>query len=181
MTSAKSLLKSINKNFGTLPFCRRYLERAGESKYLLAVRSLTMGLFGIELTCSIGDMQLNHLVAQGIVQDYPPLCDVRGAMTAQFVGLGSAVDRALADGFVAGTHDSITSHAEGGGQPGRGLLGEGDAGVWPEGHRTVRRLCSGLPFGCCTGNWEDSLPKQVTLRVCVPWAAKSRNMPRSGM
>ncbi|KAI0699385.1 peptidase M24A methionine aminopeptidase [Cerioporus squamosus] len=63
LTSAKSLLKSINKNFGTLPWCRRYLERAGESKYLLA---------------------LNHLVSQGIVQDYPPLCDVRGSMTAQF-------------------------------------------------------------------------------------------------
>ncbi|KAF5385349.1 hypothetical protein D9615_001202 [Tricholomella constricta] len=64
LTSAKSLLSSINKNFGTLPFCRRYLDRAGESKYLLA---------------------LNHLVAQGIVQDYPPLCDQRGSMTAQFV------------------------------------------------------------------------------------------------
>jgi len=63
LTSAKSLLKSINKNFGTLPFCRRYLDRAGESKYLLA---------------------LNHLVAQGIVRDYPPLCDQRGSMTAQF-------------------------------------------------------------------------------------------------
>jgi len=63
LTSAKSLLKSINKNFGTLPFCRRYLDRVGESKYLLA---------------------LNHLVAQGIVQDYPPLCDQRGSMTAQF-------------------------------------------------------------------------------------------------
>jgi len=63
LTSAKSLLKSINKNFGTLPFCRRYLDRAGESKYLLA---------------------LNHLVTQGIVQDYPPLCDQRGSMTAQF-------------------------------------------------------------------------------------------------
>ncbi|KAA1467880.1 peptidase M24A, methionine aminopeptidase [Dentipellis sp. KUC8613] len=63
LQSAKSLLKSINKNFGTLPFCRRYLDRAGESKYLLA---------------------LNHLVAQGIVQDYPPLCDARGSMTAQF-------------------------------------------------------------------------------------------------
>lgn len=23
---------------------------------------------------------------QGIVQDYPPLCDIKGAMTAQFVG-----------------------------------------------------------------------------------------------
>lgn len=64
LTSAKSLLSSINKNFGTLPFCRRYLDRAGESKYLLA---------------------LNHLVQQGIVQDYPPLCDQRGSMTAQFV------------------------------------------------------------------------------------------------
>ncbi|KAF8971681.1 peptidase M24, structural domain-containing protein [Flammula alnicola] len=63
LTSAKSLLKSINKNFGTLPFCRRYLDRVGESKYLLA---------------------LNHLVQQGIVQDYPPLCDQRGSMTAQF-------------------------------------------------------------------------------------------------
>lgn len=63
LTTAKSLLKTINKNFGTLPFCRRYLDRIGESKYLLA---------------------LNHLVAQGVVQDYPPLCDQIGAMTAQF-------------------------------------------------------------------------------------------------
>ena len=37
LTSAKALLKTINKNFGTLPFCRRYLDRLGESKYLLAV------------------------------------------------------------------------------------------------------------------------------------------------
>ena len=64
LTSAKALLKSINKKFGTLPFCRRYLDRAGESKYLLA---------------------LNNLVTQGIVQDYPPLCDQQGSMTAQFV------------------------------------------------------------------------------------------------
>lgn len=63
LTSAKSLLKTINKNFGTLPFCRRYLDRLGESKYLLA---------------------LNHLVAQGIVHDYPPLCDQIGSKTAQF-------------------------------------------------------------------------------------------------
>ncbi|KZT27695.1 peptidase M24A, methionine aminopeptidase [Neolentinus lepideus HHB14362 ss-1] len=63
LTSAKSLLSTINKNFGTIPFCRRYLDRLGESKYLLA---------------------LNHLVSQGIVQSYPPLCDQRGSMTAQF-------------------------------------------------------------------------------------------------
>ncbi|KAI5982736.1 methionine aminopeptidase 2-like protein [Pisolithus albus] len=58
-----SLLRTITTNFGTLPFCRRYLDRIGESKYLLA---------------------LNHLVQQGIVQDYPPLCDAIGSMTAQF-------------------------------------------------------------------------------------------------
>ncbi|KAG2154559.1 methionine aminopeptidase 2-like protein [Suillus clintonianus] len=63
LTSAKSLLKSISSNFGTLPFCRRYLDRIGETKYLLA---------------------LNNLVQQGIVQDYPPLCDAKGSMTAQF-------------------------------------------------------------------------------------------------
>jgi methionyl aminopeptidase len=63
LTSAKTVLKSISKHFGTLPFCRRYLDRAGESKYLLG---------------------LNHLVGQGIVQDYPPLCDREGSMTAQF-------------------------------------------------------------------------------------------------
>jgi len=34
---AKALLKTIEKEFGTLPFCRRYLDRAGETKYLLAV------------------------------------------------------------------------------------------------------------------------------------------------
>jgi methionyl aminopeptidase len=63
LTTAKSLLRTINKSFGTLPFCRRYLDRIGETKYLLA---------------------LNHLVQQGIVQDYPPLCDQIGSMTAQF-------------------------------------------------------------------------------------------------
>ncbi|KAJ7193351.1 peptidase M24A, methionine aminopeptidase [Mycena pura] len=63
VTSAKSLLKTINKHFGTLPFCRRYLDRLGESKYL----------FG-----------LNHLVQQGIVNDYLPLYDQLGCKTAQF-------------------------------------------------------------------------------------------------
>ncbi|KIJ54286.1 hypothetical protein M422DRAFT_154305 [Sphaerobolus stellatus SS14] len=63
LISARNLLKSINKSFGTLPFCRRYLDRIGESKYLLA---------------------LNHLIQAGVVQDYPPLVDIPGSMTAQF-------------------------------------------------------------------------------------------------
>lgn len=63
LNSAKNLLNTIDKNFGTLPFCRRYLDRLGEDKYLLA---------------------LNNLVKSGIVQDYPPLVDVSGCYTAQF-------------------------------------------------------------------------------------------------
>ncbi|KAF8002838.1 hypothetical protein HF325_002083 [Metschnikowia pulcherrima] len=51
------------RNFGTLPWCRRYLERAGEDKYLLA---------------------LNQLVRAGVVEDYPPLVDTTGSYTAQY-------------------------------------------------------------------------------------------------
>ncbi|KAF2223489.1 methionine aminopeptidase 2 [Elsinoe ampelina] len=63
ISSAKTLLRSIDKNFGTLPFCRRYLERLGHEKYLLG---------------------LNNLVQSGIVADYPPLVDQKGSYTAQF-------------------------------------------------------------------------------------------------
>ncbi|KAK5697353.1 Methionine aminopeptidase 2 [Elasticomyces elasticus] len=63
VASAKKLLQSIDKNFGSLPFCRRYLDRLGHDKYLLG---------------------LNNLVQSGIVQDYPPLCDIKGSYTAQY-------------------------------------------------------------------------------------------------
>jgi len=63
LTSAKNILNVINKNFGTLPFCRRYLDRLGQDKYLLG---------------------LNNLVASGIVEAYPPLCDIKGSYTAQY-------------------------------------------------------------------------------------------------
>jgi methionyl aminopeptidase len=60
---SKQLLSTINKHFGTLPFCRRYLDRIGETKYLLALRNL----------CDLG-----------VVDPYPPLCDVKGSFTAQY-------------------------------------------------------------------------------------------------
>ncbi|KAF3933642.1 hypothetical protein ABW20_dc0102232 [Dactylellina cionopaga] len=63
LSSAKSLLNVINKNFGTLPFCRRYLDRLGQERYLLG---------------------LNSLVGSGIVESYPPLCDIKGSYTAQY-------------------------------------------------------------------------------------------------
>lgn len=61
--SAHGLLRTINKNFDSLPFCRRYLDRLGEKNYLLG---------------------LKHLVSLGVVQDYPPLVDIPEAMTAQY-------------------------------------------------------------------------------------------------
>ncbi|GAU14950.1 hypothetical protein TSUD_47440, partial [Trifolium subterraneum] len=60
---AKQLLATINKNFSTLAFCRRYLDRLGETKYLMA---------------------LKNLCDAGIVQPYPPLCDVKGSYVSQF-------------------------------------------------------------------------------------------------
>lgn len=60
---AKQLLATINKNFSTLAFCKRYLDRLGESKYLMA---------------------LKNLCDTGIVQPYPPLCDVKGSYVSQF-------------------------------------------------------------------------------------------------
>lgn len=60
---AKALLTTIDKSFGTLPFCNRWLDRLGESRYLLS---------------------LKQLCDAGVVTAYPPLCDVRGSYTAQF-------------------------------------------------------------------------------------------------
>lgn len=60
---AKQLLNVINKNFGTLAFCRRWLDRLDQTKYLMALRNLQDA---------------------GIVDAYPPLCDIKGCYTAQY-------------------------------------------------------------------------------------------------
>jgi methionyl aminopeptidase len=63
MSRSKHLLNVINQNFSTLAFCRRWLDRLGETKYLMALKNL----------CDVG-----------IVDPYPPLCDIKGCYTAQF-------------------------------------------------------------------------------------------------
>lgn len=63
LQSSKSLLNVINKHFGTLAFCRRWLDRVGCTKYQMALKDL----------CD-----------KGVVDPYPPLCDVKGSYTAQF-------------------------------------------------------------------------------------------------
>ncbi|KAF9373909.1 Methionine aminopeptidase 2 [Podila verticillata] len=63
LARGKTLFDTINREFGTLPFCRRYLDRLGEDKYLLALRSL---------------------VDSGHVNAHPPAVDVKGSFTAQY-------------------------------------------------------------------------------------------------
>lgn len=53
----------INKNFGTLAFCRRWVDRLGETRYLMALKDL----------CD-----------KDIVCPYPPLSDIKGCYTAQY-------------------------------------------------------------------------------------------------
>jgi len=60
---AKKLLGVIDKNFSSLAFCRRWLDFAGETRYLGA---------------------LKQLCDAGIVNPYPPLCDIKGSYTAQY-------------------------------------------------------------------------------------------------
>ena len=60
---ARALLHTVHRTFGTLAWCRRYLDRIGETKYLLALKCL---------------------VDNGVVESCPPLCDVRGSWTAQY-------------------------------------------------------------------------------------------------
>lgn len=87
LSSAKQLLNVINKNFGTLPFCRRYLDRLGQEKYLLGVSLRVCSGFkqsAIFPGFANKKMQLNNLVSNGIVEAYPPLCDKKGSYTAQY-------------------------------------------------------------------------------------------------
>ncbi|KAH9222472.1 methionine aminopeptidase 2-like protein [Leptodontidium sp. 2 PMI_412] len=63
LASAKSLLKTIDANFGTIVFNRRYLERLGVKSYHLGMR---------------------HLIDQGIIEQYGQLADITGSYTAQF-------------------------------------------------------------------------------------------------
>lgn len=60
---AKSLLKTIDDNFGTLVFSRRYLEHLGVKNYHLGMKSL---------------------LSEGIVDYYEPLIDIPGSYVAQF-------------------------------------------------------------------------------------------------
>jgi methionyl aminopeptidase len=91
VAKAKQLLGTINNNFGTLAFCRRYLDRIGETKYLMALKNLCD--VGIIQVCEVAPFPLKrrppilNMVTHGCLpclQPYPPLCDVRGSYVSQF-------------------------------------------------------------------------------------------------
>jgi len=63
MQRAKALLSHINKTYDTLAFCKRWLDRSGQTQYGAALKQL----------CDVG-----------LVTAYPPLCDVRGSYVAQY-------------------------------------------------------------------------------------------------
>lgn len=62
-SASKRLLKLINENFGTLAWCKRWVEDLGEKQYYLG---------------------LKELCDTGLVNPYPPLCDVSGSYVAQY-------------------------------------------------------------------------------------------------
>lgn len=65
--AAKSLLKVVEQNFGTLVFAKRYLERVDDLKN---ERNWHLGM--------------RTLVQAGVVERYAPLVDVEGSYIAQF-------------------------------------------------------------------------------------------------
>ena len=75
MPGSKRLLSHINRTFGTLAFCRRWLERDDGGSFTVhgnkGKRTRYLGA-------------LKNLCDVGIVQAYPPLVDVRGSYVAQY-------------------------------------------------------------------------------------------------
>lgn len=109
MQSSKRLLAHINKTFGTLAFCRRWLERddggsftvngndGKQEKYMGALKNLcdvvSSGLKNVCAICESIRIQsflisipfiCTALLFQGIIDPYPPLCDTKGCYTAQY-------------------------------------------------------------------------------------------------
>ena len=74
MPRAKKLLSHINKTFGTLAFCRRWLERDDGGS------TAVNGASGAKQEKYLG--ALKNLCDVGIIQPYPPLCDIKGSYVA---------------------------------------------------------------------------------------------------
>lgn len=108
---SRQLLAHLNKTFGTLPWCRRWIEREGalswpanapsnECPLLMAFLTLLTLLARAPLPPTDGGSTtingpegakqsrylgaLKQLVDAELVRAYPPLCDTRGSYVAQY-------------------------------------------------------------------------------------------------
>lgn len=75
LPKAKKLLSHINKTFGTLAFCKRWLERPDGGSSTINGSNGKQDQYGVAL---------KNLVDVGIVVPYPPLCDIKGSYVAQY-------------------------------------------------------------------------------------------------
>lgn len=84
MQNSKKLLTTINNSFGTLAFCKRWLDRLGATKYQMALTDLCSKgkWFSLHEISTIQNFHMYFFA--GIIEAYPPLCDVKGSYTAQF-------------------------------------------------------------------------------------------------
>jgi methionyl aminopeptidase len=78
--SANRLYKTIKEQFGSIVFCRRYLDRLGLDRYLAGV-SLQ---YPVDRNVHTDALKLNCLVSNGVLEAYEPLADIKGSYSAQF-------------------------------------------------------------------------------------------------
>ncbi|OWZ12309.1 Methionine aminopeptidase, partial [Phytophthora megakarya] len=72
---AKKLLDHITRTFGTLPWCRRWIEREDGGSATINPKGAKQGKYL---------MALKNLVDTGVITAYPPLMEIRGSYSAQY-------------------------------------------------------------------------------------------------
>mmetsp|Transcript_24926 Transcript_24926/g.22646 ORF Transcript_24926/g.22646 Transcript_24926/m.22646 type:complete len:137 (+) Transcript_24926:1-411(+) len=75
LPKSKKLLAHINKTFGTLAFCRRWLERPDGGSFTINGTNGKQELY-------LG--ALKNLCDVGIIDALPPLVDIKGSYVAQY-------------------------------------------------------------------------------------------------
>lgn len=75
MQNARKLLNHLNKTFGTLPFCPRWLVREDGGSFAVNGNNGQQKLY---------HGALRNLVDQGVVRAYAPLCDTKGSYVSQW-------------------------------------------------------------------------------------------------
>ena len=75
---ARKFFHLLKKEFGTLAFCRRWIDRLGETRYLGHLKVKYHSIIPVHSN------NFQQLCDSGWVDPYPPLCDIKGCYTAQY-------------------------------------------------------------------------------------------------